>query len=189
MIFIFLSTLSKKSEVIAFLEELNAVLQSDDFNMDTDLIIIRKKKRDGEQFFSTPYTLVDLGYDAGDIAERLKQLTVEEYSETKIDKDDLLDMYVKGNTIVIKKVKTDLKDIRRTEIFKYDEKMVERLRCKYKPNDRIMCIEMDEVHSPIKYGDIGTIRIVDDMGFIHVDWEKGIRVALNPKTDTFKLID
>ena len=64
-------------------------LQSADFNMDTDLVIIRRRKQDGEQFFSTPYTLVDLGYDAGDIAELLKQLTVEEYSETKIDKDDL----------------------------------------------------------------------------------------------------
>ena len=89
MTFIFLNTLSKKSEVIAFLEELSAVLQSADFNMDTDLVIIRRRKQDGEQFFSTPYTLVDLGYDAGDIAELLKQLTVEEYSETKIDKDDL----------------------------------------------------------------------------------------------------
>ena len=31
---------------------------------------------------------MDLDYDAGDVVARLKELTVEEYSETKIDKDD-----------------------------------------------------------------------------------------------------
>ena len=38
---------------------------------------------------STPHTLLDLDYDIGDVIDRLKELTVEEYSETKIDKDDL----------------------------------------------------------------------------------------------------
>ena len=38
---------------------------------------------------STPYTLLDLDYDIEDVVDRLKELTVEEYSETKIDKDDL----------------------------------------------------------------------------------------------------
>ena len=38
---------------------------------------------------STPYTLLDLDYDIEDVIDRLKELTVEEYSETKIDKDDL----------------------------------------------------------------------------------------------------
>lgn len=32
---------------------------------------------------------MDLDYDAWDVVERLKELTVSEYSETKIDKDDL----------------------------------------------------------------------------------------------------
>ena len=31
----------------------------------------------------------DLDYDTEDVAERLKELTVAEYSETKIDTDDL----------------------------------------------------------------------------------------------------
>ena len=38
---------------------------------------------------STPYTLIDLEYDVDDVAERLKELTVKEYSETLVDKDDL----------------------------------------------------------------------------------------------------
>ncbi len=51
--------------------------------------MIRKKKKKEEERYSTPYTLLDLDYDAADVAERLKELTVGEYSETLIDKDDL----------------------------------------------------------------------------------------------------
>ncbi len=88
MINIFLSTQSKKREVIAFLEELNELLGKEDFNIDADLTLIKKKKTNDEEH-STPYTLLDLDYDTWDVVERLKELTVAEYSETKIDKDDL----------------------------------------------------------------------------------------------------
>ncbi|HIR13484.1 MAG TPA: hypothetical protein IAB31_06135 [Candidatus Choladousia intestinavium] len=63
-------------------------LEKDDFDIDTDFVLIRKNKKDDAEH-STPYTLLDLDYDIEDIADRLKELTVEEYSETKIDKDDL----------------------------------------------------------------------------------------------------
>lgn len=86
---IFLSIQSKKREVIIFLEQLKELLGNEDFNMDTDLTLISKKKQGDDQKYSTPYTLLDLDYDTEDIVERLKELTVEEYSETKIDKDDL----------------------------------------------------------------------------------------------------
>lgn len=89
MINIFLSIQSKKREVAAFLNELKTFLEKDDFDIDTDLTLIRKKKQGDDRKFSTPYTLLDLDYDVEDVVERLKELTVEEYSETKIDKDDL----------------------------------------------------------------------------------------------------
>lgn len=89
VIAIFLSIQSKKREVAAFLNELKLLLGKEDFNMDTDLVLIRKNKQGDDKKFSTPYTLLQLDYDAGDVIERLKELTVEEYSETKIDKDDI----------------------------------------------------------------------------------------------------
>lgn len=89
MINIFLSIQSKKKEVIAFLDELKALLTKEDFDIDTDLTLIKKKKKGEDEMFSTPYTIVDLEYDTSDVVARLKELTVEEYSETKIDKDDL----------------------------------------------------------------------------------------------------
>lgn len=88
MFIIFLSTQSKKGEVIAFLEEIKTLLEKDDFNLDTDFVLIRKSKRNDMEH-STPYTLLDLDYDIEDVIDRLKELTVTEYSETKIDKDDL----------------------------------------------------------------------------------------------------
>ena len=85
---IFLSTQSKKKEVIAFLEELKELLEKEDFDIDSDITLIKKKKINDEEH-STPYTLLDLDYDVWDVVERLKELTAAEYSETKIDKDDL----------------------------------------------------------------------------------------------------
>ena len=92
MIFIFLSRISKRQEVVAFLEELKAFLKGNDFDIDHDLILIKKKKVDDEEY-STPYTLLDLDYNSEDVVNRLKELTVVEYSETKIDKDDLPPRY------------------------------------------------------------------------------------------------
>lgn len=89
VIHIFLSFQSKKREVVAFLDGLYRLLERDDFDVNTDLNLIRKEKRGDDQKFSTPYTLLDLDYDAEDIVDRLKELKLEEYSETKIDKDDV----------------------------------------------------------------------------------------------------
>ena len=88
VIVIFLSRISKRQEVVAFLEELKAFVKGNDFDIDHDLILIKKKKVDEEEY-SPPYTLLDLDYNSEDVVNRLKELTVAEYSETKIDKDDL----------------------------------------------------------------------------------------------------
>lgn len=85
----FLGFQMKKREVVAFLNELHKLLESDDFDINTDLNLISKKKREEDQKFSTPYTLLDLDYDVEDVVNRLKELKVEEYSETKIDTDDV----------------------------------------------------------------------------------------------------
>ena len=118
MTIIFLSTQSKKNEVIEFLKELKNLLETDDFNADTDFVLIRKNK-ENDMTHSTPHTLLDLDYDTGDVIDRLKELTVEEYSETKIDKDDLnppllfvFGKNINGKLIYIKlKIKKARKDM------------------------------------------------------------------------------
>lgn len=51
--------------------------------------MIRTNKKKEDEKYSTPYTLLDLDYDISDVVERLKELTIREYSETLVDKDDL----------------------------------------------------------------------------------------------------
>lgn len=104
---IFLSIQSKKREVVAFLDELQILLGKEDF----DINLIRKKKQGEDRKYSTPYTLLDLDYDTEDVVNRLKELTVEEYSETKIDKDDLNPplLFVFGKDINSKLVYVKLK--------------------------------------------------------------------------------
>ena len=104
---IFISIQSKKREVVAFLDELQILLGKEDF----DINLIRKKKQGEERKYSTPYTLLDLDYDTEDVVNRLKELTVEEYSETKIDKDDLNPplLFVFGKDINSKLVYVKLK--------------------------------------------------------------------------------
>ena len=108
---IFLSYKSKKREVVALLDELHKLLESDNFDINTDLILICKKKQGENQKFSTPYTLLDLDYDAEDVVNRLKELKVEEYSETKIDTDNVNPpiLYVFGKDINGKLIYVKLK--------------------------------------------------------------------------------
>lgn len=77
---------SGKKEVKAFLQNLKGILEDKNFNIDNDLIIIKSSKDEIE--FSTRYTMIDLEYDSSDVVARLRELTVSEYSETLIDKDD-----------------------------------------------------------------------------------------------------
>ena len=71
--------ISERKYVKAFLIELMEVLQSKDFDIDDDLLIIKSQKE--EVRFSTRYTLLDLEYDSHDVVERLKELTIADYSE------------------------------------------------------------------------------------------------------------
>ena len=133
VIIIFLSTLSKKREVVAFLKELKDILGKEDFNIDSVFILIKRKKTDDEEH-STPYTLLDLDYDMWDVVERLKELTVSEYSETKIDKDDLNPplLFVLGKEINKKLVYVKLK-------IKGDQKR------------RVLCVSFHYARDPMKF--------------------------------------
>lgn len=115
VVIIKLSIQLKEKEISEFLSELKNILQNEEFNIDRDLTIIKSEKRVGKKQFSTPYTLLDLDYDASDVVEHLKELTVREYSETLVDKDDLnppllfvFGKNIKGKQVYIKlKVKGD----------------------------------------------------------------------------------
>lgn len=88
MLLIKLEIKSTKNQVSEFLDGLKESLNDEKFNIDTNFTLIRSKK-EGKEEFSTQFTLLDLGYDVYDVIDRLKELTVEDYSETLLDRDNL----------------------------------------------------------------------------------------------------
>lgn len=74
----------------------------------------KEEKSNGKEQYSTPYTLLDLEYDVSDIVERLKELTIREYSETLVDIDDVQPplLFVFGKDINNKQIYIKIEDKR-----------------------------------------------------------------------------
>lgn len=54
-----------------------------------------------------------------------------------------------------------------------DERTVERARKMYPKGTRVELVEMNDLYSRLKPGDKGTVRFVDDVATIFVDWDSG----------------
>jgi len=52
---------------------------------------------------------------------------------------------------------------------------------------RIKCVEMNDEH-PVESGVEGTVRGVDDMGTIHVNWDNGRTLGIVPSEDKYEMI-
>lgn len=53
---------------------------------------------------------------------------------------------------------------------------------------RIECIFMDDPFA-IPSGTQGTIEHVDSIGQIHMKWDNGRELAINPEIDSYKILD
>lgn len=82
-----LAFVSKKSEVRDFLNNLKSILEDEEFDSKSNFMLIRSSKEYEE--YSTPFTLLDLDYGSEDVIERIKELTIENYSESLVDRDNL----------------------------------------------------------------------------------------------------
>ncbi len=54
--------------------------------------------------------------------------------------------------------------------------------------DRIELIATRDPHSTLKPGTQGTVKYIDVLGTIHVQWDTGSRLGLVPDEDEWKLI-
>lgn len=77
---------SSRSDVKKFLEEITRIIDDKGFNIDKHFVLIRSNK--DEEDYSTPYTMIDLDFATEDIVDTIRQLTVANYSETLVDRDD-----------------------------------------------------------------------------------------------------
>lgn len=69
-----------------------------------------------------------------------------------------------------------------------DRNLVQRMKDMYKPGTRIELDFMGEDPRPIPPGTKGIVRIVDDMGTVHCDFDNGRRLGLIPEEDAFHAI-
>jgi hypothetical protein len=54
---------------------------------------------------------------------------------------------------------------------------------------RIVCVEMTDPLYPIPSGTKGTVRLVDGIGQIHVNWDNGRTLPIIPEMDRYRLIE
>ena len=51
--------------------------------------------------------------------------------------------------------------------------VIDDLRQKYPKGTRVRLLRMDDTYTELVPGDKGTVNAVDDIGTIHVNWDKG----------------
>lgn len=69
----------------------------------------------------------------------------------------------------------------------YEEELVQRIKDTYPEGSRIVLDHMGDDPHPIPPGTKGTVRIVDDMGTVHCDFDNGRRLGLILSEDIFHL--
>ena len=69
-----------------------------------------------------------------------------------------------------------------------DRNLVQRMKDQYPPGTRIELDFMGDDPRPIAPGTKGTVRIVDDMGTVHCDFDNGRRLGLIPGEDAFHVV-
>lgn len=68
------------------------------------------------------------------------------------------------------------------------ERMAKMYKEMYPVGTRIELVFMGDDPRPIPSGTKGTVRIVDDIGTVHCDFDNGRRLGLIPGEDEFKII-
>ena len=66
-----------------------------------------------------------------------------------------------------------------------DKDLIRRMKEQYPPGTKIQLEHMGNDPRPIAPGTRGTVRIVDDIGTVHCDFDNGRRLGLIPGEDSF----
>jgi hypothetical protein len=74
-------------------------------------------------------------------------------------------------------------------MYRMSNELVEILKKKYPAGTRIVLDYMGDDPRPIAPGTKGTVRVVDDMGTVHCNFDNGRRLGLVPGEDSFHVIE
>ena len=69
-----------------------------------------------------------------------------------------------------------------------NENLVKRMKETYKPGTHIQLDFMGDDPRPIPHGTKGTVKVVDDMGTVHCQFDNGRCLGLIPGENTFHAI-
>ena len=69
-----------------------------------------------------------------------------------------------------------------------NKEQIQMIKEAYPKGTRLVCIFMSDPFSPIDSGEKGTVRCVDDMGTIHMQWDNGRTLGLIYGEDSFRKI-
>jgi len=67
------------------------------------------------------------------------------------------------------------------------QSQVEEIRLSYPADTRVELVSMDDPYTNLQPGDMGTVKLVDDTGSIHVSWDKGSSRAVVYGVDIVKI--
>lgn len=65
-------------------------------------------------------------------------------------------------------------------------RQAERIKETYPSGTRIELISMEDPFAPIPSGTRGTVKVVDDIGQLHMHWDNGRSLAVVPGEDSFR---
>lgn len=65
-------------------------------------------------------------------------------------------------------------------------RQAKRIKETYPPGTRIELISMEDPFAPIPSGTRGTVKVVDDIGQLHMHWDNGRSLAVVPGEDSFR---
>lgn len=68
------------------------------------------------------------------------------------------------------------------------KELLKKLRAEYPQGTRLILIKMDDPYSTLTPGDKGTVAFIDDLGTIHVNWDKGSSLGLIYGEDKYRKI-
>lgn len=70
--------------------------------------------------------------------------------------------------------------------FEKNYRIAQQLRETYSPGTRLVLISMDDPYAPVPSGTRGTLRFIDDMGTLHMQWDNGRTLGIVPGEDSFR---
>lgn len=73
-------------------------------------------------------------------------------------------------------------------MFGINERLVESYKARYTEGTRVRCNFMNDPHG-VPSGTLGTVRCVDDMGTVHINWDNGSCLGACLEEDSISIID